>query len=463
MNRLVPCLAVLSLASGAAAQSVTVGPVLNPANGHRYYRSSITNYQNQIDFGNSRGWKLVTIDDAAENEWLRTAIVAAGGNALPCYVGFNDLTTEGTFLWQSGEPVLYTNWGVGEPNNQNNEDATTILPNGLWNDTLATAGIPAIFEVTGPIRVPAEYPSIQEAINVANSGQTILVAPGNYIDNINFGSKDLRLIAEQGPDVTTITTVGAGDGILMQGTSPEVCSIEGFTIVPGFQGTLWSVSIDGNAAVRGCRIGGYTNYGVYARGNVTVSDCLFASGGFGGVLAFGLFNSVDVTVQNCTIAGHSIAGIVTETTSTNTAKVRVTNSIVAGNAQPAVIFARSAVLFSNSHVQGGAAGANNSADDPRFVSAPGANNAFDLGDNYALASDSPCIDTGSNAARVAAGTLDADHNDRFVNATSSGNGSTVDRGAFEFQNATCPVDFNADGFLDFFDYDAFVEAFENGC
>jgi hypothetical protein len=27
----------------------------------------------------------------------------------------------------------------------------------------------------------------------------------------------------------------------------------------------------------------------------------------------------------------------------------------------------------------------------------------------------------------------------------------------------CPVDFNADGFLDFFDYDAFVEAFEYGC
>ena len=27
----------------------------------------------------------------------------------------------------------------------------------------------------------------------------------------------------------------------------------------------------------------------------------------------------------------------------------------------------------------------------------------------------------------------------------------------------CPVDFNADGFVDFFDYDDFVAAFEGGC
>jgi hypothetical protein len=465
MNRLIPCLAVLSLAAVAAAQTITVGPVFNPANGHRYYRTSGASYQNQLDFAAARGWNLVTIDDAAENIWVRAALAAAGGNNLQCYIGINDRTTEGTFVWQSGDPVLYTNWGAGEPNNTNgNEDIGNIVPsNGLWNDTSPGFNHPAIFEATGPIRVPAEYSSIQAAINIANSGQTILVAPGNYDESIDFGGKDLRLIAEQGPSVTTITTFNAGAGITLQGTSPDACSIEGFTIVPGWQGTLWSVIVEGNAAVRGCRIGGYTNYGVYARGNVTVSDCLFASGGFGGVLAYGLNNSVDVTVQNCTIAGHSIAGIVTETTSAYTAKVRVTNSIVAGNAQPAVIFARSAVLFSNSHVQGGAAGANNSADDPRFVNAPGADTVYRLNDDFTLASDSPCIDTGSNAARVAAGTLDADNRDRFVNATSNANGSIVDRGAFEFQTVTCPVDFNADGFLDFFDYDAFVEAFENGC
>ena len=36
-----------------------------------------------------------------------------------------------------------------------------------------------------------------------------------------------------------------------------------------------------------------------------------------------------------------------------------------------------------------------------------------------------------------------------------------------FETATCPpgktADFNGDGFADFFDYDAFVAAFETGC
>lgn len=467
MNRLVSSLAALSLTTAALAQSVSLGPVLNPANGHRYYRTTATSYAAQAAFGQSRGWNLVTINDAAENEWLRTAIVVPGGNGQPCYIGFNDLATEGTYLWQSGDPVLYTNWGVGEPNNQNNnEDAATILPNGLWNDTIATAGIPAIFEVTGPIRVPEEYTSIQAAINAAVSGQTILVAPGTYGEILDFGSKDLRIIAEQGPEVTTIRTLATGEGILMQGTSPEACLLEGFTIVPRSGGTLWPVVVEGNAAVRGCRITRYTNYGVYARGNATISDCLFVSGGFGGVLAYGLTKSVDVTVQNCTIVGHGIAGIVTETSPLHSAKVRVTNSIVTGNNQPAVVFARSAVLFSNSHVQGGAVGPNNSDADPQFVNAPGSDGVYSLSDNYALASDSPCIDSGSNAARVAiVGTmaLDAMGDDRFVNATSNANGSIVDRGAIEFQTATCPADFNTDGFLDFFDYDAFVEAFESGC
>ena len=43
------------------------------------------------------------------------------------------------------------------------------------------------------IRVPQDYPGIQQAINVAIDGDTILVSPGTYTENINFLGKGIVL------------------------------------------------------------------------------------------------------------------------------------------------------------------------------------------------------------------------------------------------------------------------------
>src|SRR5690349_697727 len=54
------------------------------------------------------------------------------------------------------------------------------------------------------IRVPAHQPRIQGAINAAVNGDTIQVAPGTYVENLNFLGKAIRVSSDQGPQVTVI-------------------------------------------------------------------------------------------------------------------------------------------------------------------------------------------------------------------------------------------------------------------
>ncbi len=81
------------------------------------------------------GGHLVTIQDADENEFVRGFV---GVNSV--WIGANDIDTEGTYVWITGEEFNYTNWASGEPNNSGGiEDYIMIYSSsGLWNDTTAT-------------------------------------------------------------------------------------------------------------------------------------------------------------------------------------------------------------------------------------------------------------------------------------------------------------------------------------
>lgn len=89
------------------------------------------------------GAHLVSIADATENS---TVASVAGGNSA--WIGFHDLDEEGTFVWEDGSLVTYTNWNSGEPNDAGGEDCTQINygTTGGWNDFPCSASQPFVCE-----------------------------------------------------------------------------------------------------------------------------------------------------------------------------------------------------------------------------------------------------------------------------------------------------------------------------
>jgi hypothetical protein len=80
------------------------------------------------------GGHLVSINDAAEEEWLYSTF----GSTM-FWIGLTDYPDEGEFRWTSGEPVTYLKWCPGEPSDTaggaGSEDAVHAIPWAqCWND-----------------------------------------------------------------------------------------------------------------------------------------------------------------------------------------------------------------------------------------------------------------------------------------------------------------------------------------
>jgi hypothetical protein len=125
---------VLLARPGSVNADVLSGPITNPGNGHSYFLLAPTNWTAMEAEAVSLGGHLATIRNATENEWVWTTFTALDGNSN-LFIGFTDHAHEGTFTWASGEPVSYTNWRAGEPNNVGGEDFALMREaDGQWND-----------------------------------------------------------------------------------------------------------------------------------------------------------------------------------------------------------------------------------------------------------------------------------------------------------------------------------------
>jgi Bacterial lectin/HYR domain/Secretion system C-terminal sorting domain/Ricin-type beta-trefoil lectin domain-like/SprB repeat/Lectin C-type domain len=94
---------------------------------HSYYLSNATMlWAAAKTDAEARGGHLATITSAVEN-----ALLAASN---PAWMGLNDLASSGNFVWVTGEPVTYLNWGPGEPNFLGNEHYGLLWTSGKWNN-----------------------------------------------------------------------------------------------------------------------------------------------------------------------------------------------------------------------------------------------------------------------------------------------------------------------------------------
>ena len=87
----------------------------------------------------SYGYDLVAITDAAEDAWVWATAYALVDTDW--WIGLNDHSSEGSFVWTTGEARSYSNWSPGEPNNSyfdgSAENCVHIgwySPTSSWND-----------------------------------------------------------------------------------------------------------------------------------------------------------------------------------------------------------------------------------------------------------------------------------------------------------------------------------------
>jgi hypothetical protein len=117
-------------------------------NGHTY---KITPVAGSWDMAENdavvEGGHLIAIGSQAEQDFVvNTILPAAGLTGRPVWTGLNDAANENVFVWSNGEPVRYTYWEPGAPDNyQGGEDYVTLnwhhayspggYAKGTWNDT----------------------------------------------------------------------------------------------------------------------------------------------------------------------------------------------------------------------------------------------------------------------------------------------------------------------------------------
>jgi len=295
-------------------------------------------YAQRLDNSGNRLWGsngTAVVPLNSDYVYLDLSIAGFGEDLITTYIQQLDYTNNdiyaarldanGDYVW-TGETVAVTN--SGNPKSDMmiakgpgclfiawTEDGS-IYTHCLLEDGTLGAPINALL-------VPSEYATIQAAIDSAADGDMILVADGTYVENINFGGKNLKLVGAN-QETTIIDGDNAGTVVTFENGENSTAILSGFTItngngsgIEGYEGrgggvfcinsspTLKDLTVNGNQAeTSGAGLWfGYSNsqlVDLIISNNVAAGDL-----GAGGGISIN-YNS-DLTLTNMLVIGNEAA------------------------------------------------------------------------------------------------------------------------------------------------------------
>lgn len=221
---------------------------------------------------------------------------------------------------------------------------------------------------TSVLEVPLAYPTIQQAINASNDGDTVRVAPGHYVELIDFLGKNIVVESSAGPDLTTIDGNNTGTVVVIDAAAGETPTLRGFTIRGGNASGIGGgglllfggpALVEGNVVTgnSGCPGGIAAQFSEATIRNNVISDnrpnCSGGAGG-GGILVGGagavqlLGNLIVGNVSGADGGGVSLFAAGNPVVSGNTIVDNATGPGVAGEGGGIVLFnASEAVIVNN--------------------------------------------------------------------------------------------------------------------
>jgi len=150
------------------------------------------------------------------------------------------------------------------------------------------------------IFVPDDYSSIQDAITASTAGDTIIVRPGTYVENVDFLGKAITLKSEKGAQSTVIDGNQTGSAVTFNYGEGQDTVIEGFTVTNG-TGSVLIGSMHGGGIF--C---GYQSSPIITQNRITGNNCRHGGGIHCGEYSFPTIVENEITHNTTTGNGGGI-------------------------------------------------------------------------------------------------------------------------------------------------------------